>query len=108
MKVNANLGCVSPHFHAVRIYGTEGTFVNGLPDGALHHAGGTTVVDDPYPGVAKGDLIASFAESILTGAPAEVTEVDVFNTLSVCLAIELARETGATVPIENPLRSSRG
>ena len=108
MKVNANLGCVSPHFHAVRIYGTEGTFVNGLPDGALHHPGGTTVIDDPYPGVAKGDLIAPFAESILTGAPAEVSEVDVFNTLSVCLAIDRARDTGETVPISNPLRSSRG
>jgi predicted dehydrogenase len=108
MKVNANLGCVSPHFHAVRIYGTEGTFVNGLPDGVLHRAGGSEHVSDPYPGVHKGDLIHSFAEAILTGAPADVTEVDVFNTLSVCLAIDAARFSGRRATIENPLQSLPG
>jgi predicted dehydrogenase len=107
MKVNANLGCVSPHFHAVRVYGTEGTFVNGLPNGALHRPGGTEIVDDPYPGVAKGDLIASFAEAILTGADAQVTEVDVFNTLAVCLTIEKARKSGQRERVENPIVLSR-
>ena len=107
MKVNANLGCVSPHFHAVRVYGTEATFVNGLPDGVLHRPGGSEVVDDPYPGVLKGDLIASFVESILTGSPAQVTEEDVFATLSVCLAIDRARETGRRAEIDYVLPSTR-
>jgi predicted dehydrogenase len=108
MKVNANLGCVHPHFHAVRVYGTEGTFLNGPESGTLHRLGGSEPMHEPYPGIHKGDLISSFAESILTGAPAEVTEVDVFNTLSVCLAIEAARESGRRTPVSNPLVSAPG
>ena len=111
MKVNANLGCVSPHFHGVRIYGTRATFENGLPDGRLHRPAPppegavTEAIGDPYPGVHKGDLIHSFAESILTGAPAAVTEADVFATLAVCLAIERALELGGPAEVEHLLPS---
>jgi predicted dehydrogenase len=106
IKVNANLGCVSPHFHALRIYGTAGTFVNGLPAGALHRAAPppqeatTSLVEDAYPGVGKGDLIESFIESILTGAPARVTARDAFSSLSVCLAVERAVADGGSVGVE--------
>lgn len=34
-KVAANFGCVHPHFHAVKVFGTEGTFVNGPGDATL-------------------------------------------------------------------------
>ena len=58
MKVNANLGCVSPHFHAVRVYGTEATFVNGLPDGAAAPAGAQRARRPlPTRACAKSDLI---------------------------------------------------
>jgi predicted dehydrogenase len=106
IKVNANLGSVSRHFHAVRIYGTAGTFVNGLPDGTLYRPAPppeeatVTVVDDPYTGAHKGDLIESFVESILTGAPARVTAEDAFASLSVCLAIERALQSGGAVDVE--------
>ena len=100
MKVNANLGCVSPHFHGVRIYGTDGTFVNGLPDGELHLQSGSERVDAPYPGVAKGDLLHSFLEAVLGRGEAEVTEHDVFATLSVCLAIERVLRDGGACEIE--------
>jgi predicted dehydrogenase len=106
IKVNANLGCVSRHFHAVRIYGTQGTFVNGLPDGTLYRTapapqeGIPSPVDDPYPGAGKGDLIESFVESILTGAPARVTAKDAFASLSVCLAVERALNGGGPVEVE--------
>jgi predicted dehydrogenase len=106
IKVNANLGSVSRHFHAVRVYGKAGTFINGLPDGTLYRPAPPpeeatgTVVDDPYPGAGKGDLIESFVESILTGAPARVTSADAFASLSVCLAIERALESGEAVDVE--------
>jgi predicted dehydrogenase len=108
MKVNANLGCVSPHFHAVRIYGTDATFVNGVPDGVLHRPAGSEPVTEPYPGVEKGDLILPFADSILTGAPPAVSEVDVFNTISVCIAIDRARAGRRATTVENPLLSTPG
>ncbi len=107
MKVNANLGSVGPHFHAVRIYGTEGTFVNGLPDAVLYRPDGDSQsIDDPYPGVGKEVLIGSFLDAILTGAPAAVSAVDVFETLSVCMAVEQALSTGAAVEVDYLLPSS--
>jgi predicted dehydrogenase len=106
IKVNANLGCVSRHFHAVRIYGTAGTFVNGLPDGTLYRPAPppaeaiSVPITEPYPGVAKGDLIESFITSILTGGPAGVTAQDAFASLSVCLAVERALADGGPVAVE--------
>jgi predicted dehydrogenase len=104
VKVNANLGCVSPHFHGLRVYGTEGTFVNGLPDGQLYTGDGdaarTEWVDAPYPGVSKGALIGPFVDSILTGADPHVSEEDVFAVLAICFAIEQAAASGGAVPIE--------
>jgi predicted dehydrogenase len=106
MKVNANLGCVARHFHAVRIYGTAGTFINGTPDGTLYKPGPPPqeAVDEPvpeaYPGAGKGDLIASFVESILTGAAPAVTAQEAFASLSVCLAVDRALADGGPVQVE--------
>ena len=105
-KVSANLGCVSPHFHGVRVYGTDATFVNGLPDGVLHRpapppeCATSSPIDAPYPGVAKGDLIHSFVDAILgRGAPV-VGEDDVFAVLATCFAIERSAREGGSVPVE--------
>lgn len=100
VKVNANLGCVSPHFHGLRVYGTDATFVNGLPDAALHTVDGTEVVDAAYPGAGKGDLIGPFVETILRDAAPRVSEADVFAALSVCFAIERATTGRGPVEIE--------
>lgn len=104
-KVTANLGCVSPHFHGLKVYGTEATFVNGLPDAVLYRPAplpeGATVtpVTSAYPGVAKGDLLHSFLEEILTGEPGEVPAEDVFAVLDVCFAIERAARGGSAVSL---------
>lgn len=106
IKVNANLGCVSRHFHAVRIYGTTGTFINALPDGILYRPAAppeeaTAIpVEEEYPGVGKGDLIESFIDSILTGTAPGVTAEDAFSSLSICLAIERAVGLGRAVEVE--------
>lgn len=99
-KVAANLGCVSPHFHGLRIYGTDGTFANGLPDGVIHTAAGSTPIASPYPGVGKSVLIAPFVDSIVTGEPHGVTADDAFAALSVCFAIERARRSGRAETVE--------
>jgi predicted dehydrogenase len=111
MKVNANLGCVSPHFHAVRVYGTVATFVNGLPDGQLHKPapqGATTErITDPYPGVAKSALVTAFVDAIHTRTPGPVDERAVFATLSACLAIEDALRSGSRTDVRHVLPSPR-
>jgi predicted dehydrogenase len=104
-KVAANFGCVHPHFHAVKVFGTGGTFVNGLPDATLwtgdRRDPRPETLDTAYPGVHKGDLIHSFAEAILHGSQPEVTEDDVFHTLDVLFAIERAHRTKAPTSL-NP------
>jgi predicted dehydrogenase len=99
-KVAANLGCVSPHFHGLRIYGTDGTFANGLPDGVIHTAAGSTPVATPYPGVGKDVLIGPFIDAIVTGEPHGVTVDDAFAALSVCFAIERAHRSGRAEAVE--------
>ena len=49
-------------------------------------------ITEPYPGTHKGDLIHSFIDSIIARdtSKAEVTKQDVFDTMSVCFAIEKA------------------
>ena len=56
-KVSANFGCVQPHFHGLKVFGTEGTFVNAVPDATLWTKGeggpAAEPVDAAYPGVER-------------------------------------------------------
>lgn len=103
-KIAANFGCVRPHFHSLDVYGTEATFLNDLPDARLFQSRDPDVepkaIDDPYPGVGKGDLIHGFLDWILYGTPPPVGPEDVFDTTSVCLAIERSAREGRPIPVE--------
>jgi len=102
-KVAANLGCVFPHFHVLNIYGTKSTFVNGLEYGTLFESSDPTQaarkITAPYPGIEEGGLIYSFVDSILDRSQAEVTEEDIFKTMSVCFAIEEATHQSGSVVV---------
>ncbi|MBP9864899.1 MAG: Gfo/Idh/MocA family oxidoreductase [Candidatus Omnitrophica bacterium] len=103
-RVSANFGCVHPHFHSFSIYGTQATFLNARPDGVLYRSSDPQVLPEPvteeYPGVKKGDLIRNFIESLIGEAKPEVTAEDVFNTMSICFAIEKAIKTNSTVKVD--------
>lgn len=103
-KIGVNFGCVFPHFHAVNLYGTKATFVNGTECGRLYSSRDPKVtplrLETAYPGTHKGELIASFVNAILGRGSAEVTEEDVFASLSVCFAIERSVHSGAPVKVE--------
>src|SRR5271157_89923 len=102
-KVSANFGCVFPHFHQLSIYGTRATFVNGPKEAHIYQSRDPGVkprrVRAAYPGAAKGDLIFSFIDAIINNTKPEVTTEDVFNTMSVCFAIEKAVETNQTIAV---------
>jgi predicted dehydrogenase len=103
-KLGVNFGCVFPHFHNVTLYGTRGTFLNGLEYGELYASRDPSVkpirLEAAYPGVHKGALITGFAASILGRGEAEVNEDDVFASLSVCFAIERSVHSGSPVKVE--------
>lgn len=97
-KVTANFGCVFPHFHRLLVYGTQGTFENGMDHARLWRSRDRDTpperLDTAYPGAPKGELIPSFVESILRGTPAAVTEDEVMRTMDVCFAIDRAAASG--------------
>lgn len=102
-KVASNFGCVYPHFHRLSVYGTDATFENRTPDGLFYRSRDSSppkAVTAAYPGYHKADLIPSFVDSILDGTPAEVGTEDVFDTLSVCFAIDQALQTGRPTRVD--------
>lgn len=102
-KVAVNTGCVFPHFHALNIYGTKATFINGLEHGTLFEsrdpAQAGRKITAPYTGTHKGALIYSFVDSILKRSQAEVTIEDIFKTMSVCFAMEKATHQSGSVVV---------
>ena len=103
-KIGSNYSCVTPHFHRLSIYGTRGTFQQS-------HAGTVfiesrdpsikpTIIDDPYPGVVKSDLIPSFINSINRNSKCNVTKQEVCDVMAISLAIEESIKTGSKVGVE--------
>jgi predicted dehydrogenase len=104
MKVAANFGCVHPHYHDVQVFGTKGTFVNGLDAATLWTDPGDGARPEPveaaYPGVRKGHLIRSFVDAVVGDGEPLVTAGEVFHVLATCFAIDRAAETGVAVEVE--------
>ena len=98
-KVSANFGAAAPHFHAVRVFGTDATFVNGVEHGTLLTRETSETIDAVYPGVEKGALLPGFVDEVLGLGKAAVTKEEVFAALDVCFAIDEAAATGASVTL---------
>ena len=91
-RVSANFGCVHPHYHSVKVFGTKSTFINGRETGTLHNSRSPDdvpqLIDTNYPGCKKGDLLRSFVNEIENEASPEYNVEDIFETLAVCFAVE--------------------
>jgi predicted dehydrogenase len=103
-KVTCNFASVHPHFHSLELWGTDGSFINGLDSGTLWRRSPDgpveSRVNEPYPGVHKGALIHEFVESILGRGPSPVTSDEVFDALSVCFAIDASAVRSEPVRVE--------
>lgn len=103
-KLGVNFGCVFPHFHKLELYGTGGTFSNGMDHALLYRSRDPAQAPErlttAYPGTHKGELLANFIDSLQGRAAAEVTEADVFDSLGVCLAIERSVHSGQPVRVD--------
>lgn len=103
-KLGVNFGCRLPHFHAMALYGTKATFLNGRECAWLYTSADPHVppliLNTAYPGVHKGGLLESFVAAIQGRGEAEVSEQDVFASLSVCFAIERSAHSGLPVKVD--------
>lgn len=102
-KVASNFGCVFPHFHRLLIYGTSATFENSFENGLLYESREPgvkpAIIDAPYPGMPKWALLQGFVDAILQGGPCEVTKEHIFDTMSVCFAIEKSLQESRPVKV---------
>jgi predicted dehydrogenase len=102
-QLTANYACVHPHFHPLDVYGDKGTFKNGMHGGKYFASRDFDTepeeITEAYPGTHKGDLIDSFVGSITGDSRAEVTIDEVFDSVSVCFAIDESARTGKPVEV---------
>ncbi|MBF0406591.1 MAG: Gfo/Idh/MocA family oxidoreductase [Candidatus Riflebacteria bacterium] len=91
-KITANFGCVVPHFHGLKVYGTKGTIVNQKDCLELIKSRNPEMPSEklniPYPGAKKGDFLNDFVESVHTGKAPAISQSEIFSAMSVCFAIE--------------------
>jgi predicted dehydrogenase len=102
-RVTANFGCVQPHQHVVRIYGTEATFAYDDAGPRLHRSRSPDVPAEPVelaalPG-SKADLIPAFVRRIVEGEQSRAAE-DELDVISACIAADRALEEGVAGDIE--------
>ncbi|MBL4654259.1 MAG: Gfo/Idh/MocA family oxidoreductase [Bacteroidia bacterium] len=102
-KLSCNFGCVHPHFHELKIYGTKGTFLNETSNGIYfktkNELNEPEIINESYPGIHKGDLIYSFVESILNDLEPEVNKGHIFDAMSVAFAIEESLKLNKTIKV---------
>jgi len=104
-KLTGNGGCVHPHFHGLKIFGTKRTAIHNL-SGAYYLNSNEPdsdpfTITEPYPEKeTRGKVIHSFVDSILDPSIIPlVPEKDVYDVMSVCFAAEEAMTSGEKVEI---------
>jgi predicted dehydrogenase len=105
-KLSGNGGCVHPHFHDLKIFGTKQTAISNLNEAYYLQNGKFNFkqlpIHEPYPEKeAREKVIHSFIDSILDSSLTPlVPQQDVYDVMSVCFAAEEAMNTGKSVIIE--------
>ena len=101
-KITGNGGCVHPHFHGLKIFGSKRTTVHDLP-GAYYFDSSENnpepvPITEPYPDKeSREKVLHTFVDSILDDSVVPlVTQQDVYDVMSVCFAAEEAMNTGKT------------
>lgn len=98
-RITANFGCVHPHQHVLRVFGTKATFIHDDAGPRMQAA------RDPAPPAApvalaalpptKGALIPNFVSAIVRDEDTTADTQSVFDGISLCLACDKALQSHA-------------
>ncbi len=105
VKITGNGPCVHPHFHSLKIFGTDGTFIHDYNESFLLKDSSPIqkkIISKNQKKYVenKNDIITSFIDSILNPViPQIVKSGEIFNVMSVCFAAEESMKTGKVVEI---------
>lgn len=106
VKISSHGGCIHPHFHSLKVFGKNSSFI--------HESTGTVWINSnkdeknfipenaDYPAKKeRNKVLISFIDTLLNlNKNVLVSDNEVFNTLSICLAAEQSSQTGKNVNIE--------
>ena len=103
-KVTSNYASATPHSHRLCVYGTDGTFQQSLAGTIYTNSrdpgSPAESINDSYPGASKGDMLKSFINATLNQGNADVLTQDVFDIMTVSLAIEESLITQKPVSVK--------
>ena len=103
-RVTANFPCVVPHHHALALYGTDATFIHNIVGARMFTSkypdAMPEIIDTPYPGAAKGDMVPRFVSAVIDGGTPEVDADDVMAAMAVSIAIERSANSGLPVNVD--------
>ena len=102
-RVSANFGCVHPHHHSLKVFGSKSTFVNDFENGKVYSSRDpktpAEMLISDYPGCRKGDLLDSFVDEIINGSPPAYSKEEVFESMAVGFAVEESLRTNESVTL---------
>lgn len=102
--IKANFGCVHPHQHVVRVFGTEGTFL--CDDAGVRYWFSREEGQPPERPSAsalpasKGALLEEYIDSVVDDEAIDETTRSFFDGVSACLSADAALGSGERVEIE--------
>jgi len=105
VKLTGNGGCVHPHFHGLKIFGTKKTAIHNI-DGAYYLKSSQPSIEkisisESYPEKeTREKVIHSFIDTIMSSSnELIVSQKDIFNIMSICFAAEEAMISGKKISI---------
>jgi predicted dehydrogenase len=103
-RITANFGCIHPHQHVLRVFGTRATFVYDDRGARLHTSRDPAAAPQPIDLAplppSKGALIPEFIDAILKTEDARSRAQREFDLISACLAADRAFATGSLQRID--------
>ncbi len=97
-RITANFGCVHPHQHSIRLFGTKATFIHDDAGSRIHRGRDRQPAVEPIALAprpeSKSVLIPGLVESILKHAPPDQEVKHEFDLMSACFAADAALKTG--------------
>jgi predicted dehydrogenase len=106
VKISAHGGCVHPHFHSLKIFGTNSSFVHDFSGTVWINSCNSNIKLEKekaeYPAKPKRDAaLKSFLDSLINPKKKPIIpHKDVFDVMSICLAAELSVKKGKLVDIQ--------
>lgn len=102
-RITANFGCVHPHQHVLRVFGTKATFLLDDQGPRLITSRQSSVspqrLDEATLPSSKAALIPKFLSSIIGGSDREQQAQQEFDTITVCLAADRSLREETTIGI---------